>query len=56
MARVLEDEETIAQTNALKRKLNASLERIRTDLPDAACWDRDTHLSPAKAYLEGAFS
>lgn len=57
MARVLEDEETVAQTNALKRKLNASLERIRTDLPDAACWDRDTHLStPKKLFFEGAFS
>ena len=57
MARVLEDEETAAQAAIRKRKLNAGLEQIRKELPEASTWDRDTHLStPQKLLYEGAFA
>ncbi|MEL7646247.1 MAG: hypothetical protein AAGU04_08290 [Anaerolineaceae bacterium] len=57
IARVLEDEETSAQTSALKQKLSARLEQIRGELPEASTWDRDTHLStPHKLFFEGAFA
>jgi len=56
IARVLGDEETISDTRALHEKLTARLEAVRKDLPDASCWDRDTHLSTSERLIfEGAF-
>jgi len=57
IARVLDDDRTVSIANALNLRLSTSLERIRTDLPDASCWDRDTHLStPECMYYEGPFA
>ena len=57
IARALNDLETSTVAQSLSHRLADSLDKIREILPEASCWDRDTHLStPHSVFFEGAFS
>jgi hypothetical protein len=51
LAHAAEDQVTVGQAGALQSKLTSHLEALHTQLPEASCWDRDSHQVTDQAVL-----
>ena len=57
IARIVGDQVTLEHASALQAKLTSQLGAMHTQLPEASCWDRDSHQLTSQAVLfEGSIA
>nr|HUM49683.1 hypothetical protein [Anaerolineaceae bacterium] len=57
LARAVEDQDTADHVSTVHAKLTSLLEALHTQLPEASCWDRDSHQVTSQAILfEGSIA